>query len=554
MAEAELFDYQNPDYTSVFQKRARLISKIRNDSSLLKAAKVHYRHEPWQFITDWGMTFDPRKLDAGETPHMPFVLWPKQHEYVKWLQWMWMEKKRGQVEKSRDCGVTWLSVAWSCTNFLFVPGFVTGFGSRKAELVDKSGDPKTIFFMIRYFLDNIPVDFLPEGYSKRLHTAHMRVVNPETGAALIGEGGDQIGRGGRTSAYFVDEAAFVERQDEVDAALSATTECQVNISTFNGPGNRFFLRNQMLKGTPELFIFDWRDDPRKNEEWAEKTKADLNDEAIWAQEYERDPYASQHDSFIPAKHVLACIDAHEKLGFTASGIRAAGFDPADVGDAKGYAFRHGSILLEAEELRNGDITQAIPWAFSKADENRADVLGYDADGMGAPTMKLALSSMSANRVRIEEYHGGGGVEDPDGVWIKSSDPKRPDKTNHDAFRNYRSQTWTWVARRAKNTFDAVERIKQGFPANFDPENMLSISSKCANLQELKAELSSPKREQSDNGKIIVESKKKMAARGVKSPNLADAVVIAFSRKVPDRKKPLPRSKGTRRLKDRGMGY
>lgn len=561
MAEAvaiEEFDYLHPDYTEVFKERAERLMRMRRDPALLAAAKIHYKENPWDFINDWGMTFDPRKLDDGETPHMPFLLWPRQREYLVWLQGMWKNKHRGQVEKSRDGGVSWLSVAWACTNWLFVPGFVAGFGSRKEELVDKTGDNKALFYMVRYFIDNIPVEFKPEGFSERLHSAYMRMNNPQTGAALVGEAGSEIGRGGRTSVYFVDEAAYVADQVSVDTSLSATTECQINISTFQGSGNRFFMMNQKLKAeTPEkVFIFDWRDDPRKNEEWARRKQAELNDEVIWAQEYERDPYASQTDSFIPAKHVLAAIDAHLKLGFDGSGIRAAGFDPADTGDAKGFAFRHGSVLWECEELHDGDITYAIPWAYDKADALRAEVMGFEADGMGAPAMKLAFQDRSGERMRVEAWHGSAGVDDPDGVYLKANTPQGVDKTNHDAYANHKAQDWDKLATRFKNTYQAMQRQEQGFMINADPDDLISLSSECTHLDALKAELSSPKREWTDNGKIRVEGKKKMKARQIKSPNLAEALVVCFSMRkpVPGRKRSPMRTSGRRALKDRGMGY
>ena len=112
------------------------------------------------------------------------------------------------------------------------------------------------------------------------------------------------------SMYLVDEYAFIEHQDEVDAALSANTNVQIDIPTFNGPGNRFFRKNQQLKGSKQLFVFDYKDDPRKDDEWERRIKEDpMFDEVVWAQEYGRDPYASQANSFINAKWVEAAIDA-----------------------------------------------------------------------------------------------------------------------------------------------------------------------------------------------------------------------------------------------------
>ena len=66
--------------------------------------------------------------------------------------------------------------------------------------------------------------------------------------------------------------------------------------------------------------------------------------------------------------------------------------------------------------------------------------------------------------------------------------------------------------------------------NANPDDLISISTDCDEWQNLQSELSRPKRIFTDNGKIVVESKKKMRERGVDSPNLADSAVIANAAK------------------------
>lgn len=382
-------DFKNPQYAPIFARRAQMLEKLRADPKLLEALKIHYKTNPWDFVSDWGMTFDPRNIERGLLSSIPFVLWEKQKEYLQWMYAKWEGQERGLVEKSRDCGVTWLSVGFAVSMWCFVPGFTTGFGSRKEELVDKKGDSKSIFEKIRFFIDNIPVEFMPEKWNKRTCSAYMRIVNPDTEAAIIGESGDEIGRGGRTSLYLVDEAAFVTHQDQVDAALSQNTNCQIDVSTPNGNGNAFYKKRQRFNNTGRIFVFDWRDDPRKDDAWYAKQVAE-QDEVTVAQEIDRDYNASSEDSFIPAKWVAACIDAHKVLGFEPEGIRVSFFDPADVGDAKAVVNRHGSVIRQATQKTSGDITHAIPWAFNLADDFRADVLEYDGDGMGAPARKSVV--------------------------------------------------------------------------------------------------------------------------------------------------------------------
>ena len=538
-------DYRNPDYTTVFRQRAKRLGDLRKDPALLATVKAHYRNNPWDFIGDWGTTFEPRNLELGRISNIPLVLWPRQREYLRWVWDRWQAQERGLVEKSRDGGVTWLSVAFSVSMWLFWDGFTVGFGSRKEELVDKKGDSKTIFEKLRFFIDNLPGEFLPAGWNERAHSSYMRVLNPANGSTITGESGDQIGRGGRASIYFVDEAAFIEHQSLVDAALSQNTNCQIDISTPNGSGNPFYRKRMRFNNTDKVFVFDWRDDPRKDDAWYAKQKAE-QDEVIVAQEIDRDYAASAEDAFIPAKWVRSAIDADKKLGFEAIGIRATGFDPADVGDARACVNRHGSIVKEAKQLTQGDITHAIPWAFETADDFRADVLAYDADGMGAPAMKLALQQRSVGRMRIEAYHGSAGVVDPGekygspgaGGRLKPAAKRVVDlhdgdslKTNADMFKNYRAQTWTWVRDRFRATYEAVQRAEQGMIVNVDPETLISIDSECNARIELEAELSRPRRIPTPNGQIRVESKDEMRSRDVQSPNLADALVIAFASRV-----------------------
>ncbi|VEA68118.1 Uncharacterised protein [Serratia plymuthica] len=54
-------------------------------------------------------------------------------------------------------------------------------------------------------------------------------------AAITG-GGDNIGRGDHTTLYLVDEAAFLQRPLLIDAALSQTTRCRIDLSSVNGVG------------------------------------------------------------------------------------------------------------------------------------------------------------------------------------------------------------------------------------------------------------------------------------------------------------------------------
>jgi phage terminase large subunit len=91
------------------------------------------------------------------------------------------------------------------------------------------------------------------------------------------------------------------------------------------------------------------------------------------------------------------------------------------------------------------------------------------------------------------------------------------------FSNAKSQAWWSVADRLRETYNAVVRGKE-----YDPANIISISCDLPKLQKLLDELSTPYKDLDNSGKAKVESKKDLAKRDVKSPNLADAFIMAFA--------------------------
>lgn len=536
------FDWKNPNYSAIYAERARRLKLLHERPDLVRASKIHYATHPWDAITDWGFTFDPRNIAIDRPASVPFILWPRQQEYLEWLYGMYRNRERGLVEKTRDAGVTWLSVAFCVTMFLFVEGFTAGFGSRKEELVDKSGDDKSIFQKARFYMRNLPAILMPPEFNWRTCSAHMRINNPATGGALIGEAGDEIGRGGRTSIYIVDEAAFIEHQEQVDAALSQNTNCQIDISTYNGNGNAFYKKSMQFNNTRRKFVFPWEADPRKDAAWLAKQKEEQSEVTI-AQEIMRDPNASIEGVFIPSKYIEASVDAHKRLKFAAQGMRRVGFDPADVGDAKAIIGMHGNVVKLAAQKKQGDITQAIPWAFQLADEFRADAFGYDADGMGAPTMKMSGRTDGSLRMAVIPYHGSGGVRDPN----KSNDAVKrqkqamrtgqaslkegSDKALADIYENFRAQSWAEMALAFQNTYKAIQALEKSEPVFFNPDELISLDSESIDAEtliQLKAELCRPMREFARTGKVKVEAKADMKARGVDSPNLADALAVARS--------------------------
>lgn len=509
------FDFKNPDYVQVFKKRIAMLNFLRQNPQKTSAIKLYYRDNPIDFINDWGCTFDPRNAERELPSFIPFLLMPKQEDWVEWLINHWREGKSGIVEKSRTVGMSWLAIAISCALCLFNPGIVIGFGSRKQEYVDVSGDLKAIFPKIRLFLKNIPKEFL-NGFDINKNAPFMRVLFTN-GSQIIGESGDGIGRGARASIYFVDEAAFLERPQLIDASLSETTNCRIDISTPNGFANPFAERRHA--GKIDVFTYHWRDDLRRNQEWYEKKCIEIDNPVIIAQELDINYYASAEYIVIPAEWVRAAIDSHIKLGFESTGIKIGALDVADEGvDKNAFCSRHGVLINYLDEWsgKNSDIGHTTQRAIKLCEQFGYKEFYYDADGMGA-SIKGYVRIANENKIPQHfifalPFRGSGQVVAPETKDFG-------DRQNKDFFCNAKSQAWWLLRQRFQNTFNAVNNKE-----HFNSDNLISISSKLGNILQLQRELSQVTYKINGVGKILIDKQ----PNGLKSPNLADAVMICFA--------------------------
>ena len=142
------FDWKAPDYDAVFRERAERLQRIRQPGFDLDALKAYYKTHHVEFITEWGMTFDPRNVEVGISATVPFLLFQKQADFIMWLLDRWKGREDGLAEKSRDMGASWLCCAISVWLWLFHPGSTVGWGSLLAHNINDRGNPKAIFLKI----------------------------------------------------------------------------------------------------------------------------------------------------------------------------------------------------------------------------------------------------------------------------------------------------------------------------------------------------------------------------------------------------------------------
>jgi phage terminase large subunit len=460
------------------------------------------RADPGHFLDSHAFTYDPRL----PSPIIPFRLYPKQFEFLRWLQEREQTKTDGLCEKSRDQGVTFLCGGYALHGWLFRSGFAAGFGSRKLELVDRLGDMDSIFEKIRFMLYRLPPWLLQRQaphFRRDEHDNFARLINPDTGASITGEGGDQIGRGGRKSQYFVDEAAFLEHPARIDGALLANTECRIDVSTPNGPGNPF--ARKRFSGQVSVCTMHYRDDPRKDAEWVAKKKSST-DPVTWAQEYEIDYSASLEGICIPAAWVRSAVGLQLPL----RGPCVAGFDVGGEGrDLSVIVPRRGPVVLPPHSWQGLLPIQSAHRAIDVGDLLGIETLWFDADGLGSgikSTFQVTERVQPFEAVPVHTGHPPTETIWPDG------------KTSAEKFVNLRAEGWYTLRERFRRTHEHVQGLAQ-----YPLDELISIP----NHPQLIAELSTPLIETTETGKMRLESKEKMARRGIKSPDYGDALVLAW---------------------------
>lgn len=520
----EKFDWRTPNYVPVFERRLESLDRIRRaETGNVELLLDYYRSQGGggiaDFIEDWGITFDPRNVERGIPSAVPFLLFPKQREYIRWVVDKWRNQQRGLVEKSRDGGISWLNVAIGCALCALYPGIVIGYGSRKTEYVDKADEPKSLFWKARYFMRHLPVEFRA-GWREAVDAPYMRLKFPATNSFMNGEGGDDIGRGDRAAIYFVDEAAHLARPIKVEASLSQTTNCRIDVSSVNGPNN-VFAQNRH-SGKIDVFIFDWRDDPRKDDAWY-ADQCEKLDPIVVAQEIDRDYMASIEGVLIPRAWINASLDAIDKLGLARSGENVAGVDVADEGRDKNAICGGRGIEVEYCEERVGkdsDIFATTEWVFSLCDEHGTTKVKFDGDGLGAGmrgdarVINERRRQQRLQQIPFLQYRGSGEVVDPEKEDVQG-------RANEDYFANRKAQEWWRVRTRFLRTW---RWVVQGKPC--EPSEIISINTKTVtNWQHLVSELGQPTFKSRDDGKVLIDK----APKETKSPNKADALVIKFAR-------------------------
>lgn len=289
--------------------------------------------------------------------------------------------------------------------------------------------------------------------------------------------------------------------------------------------------------------------------------------------YRRDPEAAMNvyggqpkmgadKSVIPLKYIMAAVDAHKPRwawkdepeglnqfdlvkwrlqhlndpehhiciwkGWEPSGQNTIGYDVADDGrDLNATVHAHGNVIMGAVEWQGleDQLLKSATRVWNLARDTNSNII-WDSIGVGAfvGSKFSDLNTENKRQIQYEPFNAGGGVEEPKGIYMRFP---HVDITNGEHFSNIKAQKWSEVGERFRKTYEVIE---QG--ATHPIEELISLNKETLGdviLNKLKMELAAPHKDVDRMGKFKVESKDDLFERGIKSPNIADALIMSLIR-------------------------
>jgi hypothetical protein len=189
--------------------------------------------------------------------HCPYVTWPIQDVHIKEIENAINIGYDLATDKSREMGASWNHILVLEHQFLFRPDSIFLELSRTEEYVDKSDNPKSLFWKHRYIRRWLPEWMVPNIVDNVMHFA-----NTANGSVIDGESTNtNAASGDRRRAILLDEFAKVENGTKIRWATSDVTACRLVNSTPAGAGTEY--SKWVKSGQIKVFKLPWWDHPEK---------------------------------------------------------------------------------------------------------------------------------------------------------------------------------------------------------------------------------------------------------------------------------------------------
>jgi hypothetical protein len=236
--------------------------------------------------------------------------------------------------------------------------------------------------------------------------------------------------------------------------------------------------------------------------WRRAKIAELKDPLLFKQEYPATAseafQMTGHDSFIKPEIVLAA----RKRTCQGVGPLVIGADPARFGDDRfSLAWRQGRKVNKIESKAKLDTVAGANWIRQVIDTDKPARVFVDVGGVGAGVVDILHSWGWKYRETVVPINFGG--EPQESEYYMDDGSKRPGPRNRRAEMWARSRDW----------------LKDVGGADIP------------DVDSLQADACGPAYSYDVNQRLLLESKEKMRARGIRSPDDWDAVALTFAEPV-----------------------
>lgn len=224
------------------------------------------KEDPIFFFNMFLWTYNPRLA----TPHVPFITYPYQDDFIKQIVEsveVWVDV---WIEKSRDMGLSWVMLGIFLWWFLFKEWSVL-LGSYKEDYVDAQGNMDSAFERLRYMVKRLPKQMRP----KDLLNKYMNLSAPWCWE-ISWDVWVNFWTWWRRKVVFMDEFALRPRDETALQKTKDVTECRIFWWTPNGTGNVYWKVMTNHKAYRHLLNkkirLPWRLHPLKTNVWYEFQK------------------------------------------------------------------------------------------------------------------------------------------------------------------------------------------------------------------------------------------------------------------------------------------
>lgn len=454
---------------------------------------------------------------AGGAP-LPFILNPAQmfvhqrlEDQVAHAGWV-----RALILKGRQQGIS------TYTGGRFYQRTSTRRGTKALIIAHEAPASNNLFAMVKRFHEHNPL-------APAIRAANGQVLEfgrLDSGYKVATAGTKDTGRSGTFQLVHASEYAFWPFADIHSAGLGQTvadlpgTEI-IKESTANGVGNAFhvewqeaehgdtdyqaifvpwFWQAEYRRPVPSNFEMSPKDElymqtyklTLEQMAWRAKKIAGFGPDKAWIFQQEYPAVAAEafiaktEDPYIPVDLVMAAVNSGYR---DMHGPLIIGVDPAEMGkDRTAIVFRRGKVVFRVEVYRQKDLMETTGIVANIIRDHAPDAVFVDSVGIGAGVYSR-LKELGFDAVHSVR---------------SGARARRPDE-----FTNRRAEMW-----------HDLKRWLEDWPVRLP------------NMPALISDISAPKYDYESNGSTLrIEKKKDMAKRGIRSPDIADALCLTFAEPV-----------------------